>query len=77
MNGILNEFTYEPCKIGYSYKDNQLLLSKWFLVGGTMDNGGTDLELKQKYEFKNIREPADNRLYGTDNGETFYNLFLP
>lgn len=73
----LSSYTYEPCKIGYDYGRNIILLSRWFLVGGPMESAINEknddhVHLVRKYKFKNITDSLATFI----KTDVFFNLNL-
>jgi hypothetical protein len=61
----LNKFNFEPCKIGYKYKDN-LYFSMWYLHGGKLCKESEEIQknenlkgLIEKYRYKNVTNDID------------------
>lgn len=74
LRETLNEFNFEPCKIGYSYK-KEIILSKWYLDGSEMfERGAVEMEafkkMAEKHKYMGITSDMNDRI----DAVVFYNL---
>lgn len=74
LRETLNEFNFEPCKIGYSYK-KEIVLSRWYLNGCQMfERGAEEMEafrkMAEKHKYMGITSDMNKQI----DAVVFYNL---